>query len=236
MTTPTCTTTSTSPQLAPDPRSPAERTLNTIELLEQVLLHLPEKDLLVNAQRVNQQFKATIDGSFILQEKLCFRQTNKEVPFDETEWINPLFTGNKNILTRAIWYARKKGAPSLAPVDGEWVDDWGMDDRNAVLEGIDTQTNVDEGVEQPSIVLTYTPRQCRRHKWYKTFTVPPEGSWQRMFLSRYRFIEVLAEVDLGNQGHSWLCNEEMELGLLFMCEEDDAGREDYFNFGGQFSF
>lgn len=41
------------------------------ELLEDILLHLPLKDLLLS-QRVNKHFKATIDGSLKLQRALFF--------------------------------------------------------------------------------------------------------------------------------------------------------------------
>ncbi|EME40974.1 hypothetical protein DOTSEDRAFT_56035 [Dothistroma septosporum NZE10] len=46
--------------------------INTPELLENILLRVPMKDLLLS-QRVNKQFKATIDGSGELQQALFFQ-------------------------------------------------------------------------------------------------------------------------------------------------------------------
>lgn len=49
----------------------AAKSFTTTELVEQMLLQLPMKDLLL-AQRVDKIFKATIDGSLKLQQALFF--------------------------------------------------------------------------------------------------------------------------------------------------------------------
>ena len=49
-----------------------QKALETPELLELILLELPMKDLLLNAQRVCRRWKANIDGSIKLQRALFF--------------------------------------------------------------------------------------------------------------------------------------------------------------------
>lgn len=55
------------PKLSP----PGRRLVETTELLERILLHLPERDALL-AQRVNLKFKAVTEASKDLQRKLFF--------------------------------------------------------------------------------------------------------------------------------------------------------------------
>lgn len=54
--------------------------INTPELLESILVRVDAKTLLLS-QRVNKTFNATIAGSIILQQELCFRAT----PDDESK-------------------------------------------------------------------------------------------------------------------------------------------------------
>ncbi|KAK3724367.1 hypothetical protein LTR37_000991 [Vermiconidia calcicola] len=48
------------------------KALNTLELLETVMLQLPCQDLLVSAQRVCKMWQATVSNSITLQRALCF--------------------------------------------------------------------------------------------------------------------------------------------------------------------
>ncbi|KAF1995172.1 hypothetical protein P154DRAFT_526545 [Amniculicola lignicola CBS 123094] len=67
--------------------STCSRVLNTPELLEAILLQLPERDILL-AQQVSRTFQAAITSSPALQQALFFR----EVPFKDPKiWkVNPL--------------------------------------------------------------------------------------------------------------------------------------------------
>ncbi|KAK4494363.1 hypothetical protein PRZ48_014661 [Zasmidium cellare] len=75
-----------------DESSATERTLHTTELLEQILLNLDYQTLLLS-QRVNRQFKGTIDGSLKLQKKLFFRLADEDedeaVKYGD-DGVNPL--------------------------------------------------------------------------------------------------------------------------------------------------
>ncbi|KAK3695940.1 hypothetical protein LTR37_018235 [Vermiconidia calcicola] len=48
------------------------KALNTLELLETIMLQLPCQDLLVSAQRVCKMWQATVSNSISLQRALCF--------------------------------------------------------------------------------------------------------------------------------------------------------------------
>jgi hypothetical protein len=66
----------------------ATRVLDTPELLEAILLHLPLRDLL-HSQRVSCQFQATVTSSPSIQRALFFRANRRK--FGPQEWdINPL--------------------------------------------------------------------------------------------------------------------------------------------------
>lgn len=60
--------------------TPIASVLNTTELLEQILLFLPERDLLVHAQRVNRSFRTLITSSPSLQQKLFFKRIPSRGP------------------------------------------------------------------------------------------------------------------------------------------------------------
>lgn len=140
------------------------KTFAAVELLEQILLHVPATDLLVKTQLVSHHFCTIITTSQILQEKLCFRQPIPRVPqttitapkdnankdqapklsldspynFHRKETINPFFASDNTLLYSAIWYARKTGPPSLTLVDGEYINHATLDARNVVLTRIET--------------------------------------------------------------------------------------------------
>ncbi|OCL15321.1 hypothetical protein AOQ84DRAFT_49271 [Glonium stellatum] len=67
----------------------ATRVLDTPELLESILLHLPLQDLL-HSQRVSRQFHAAITSSPSIQQALFLRAKRRKSSPNEWE-INPLF-------------------------------------------------------------------------------------------------------------------------------------------------
>jgi hypothetical protein len=68
--------------------STSEQVLYNPELLECILLHLPERDLLVNAQRVSQLWNAIITTSPTLQRILYFQPFPSEDSIKCT--VNPI--------------------------------------------------------------------------------------------------------------------------------------------------
>lgn len=84
---------------------PSLRALAIPELLEQVLLNLPVKDILL-AQRVNRGFKATIDGSKKLQQALFFSPE----PASVSPTLNPLLS-SKCSLRKIALDLRNSGFP-----------------------------------------------------------------------------------------------------------------------------
>ncbi|KAK5746936.1 hypothetical protein LTR17_000567 [Elasticomyces elasticus] len=73
--------------------SAGKRLTDTYELLEMILLHLPEEALLCNAQRVSKHFRDTIKRYKPLQRKLFFAPLLPgAVPDDRPLRINPLLS------------------------------------------------------------------------------------------------------------------------------------------------
>ncbi|KAK4618101.1 hypothetical protein CLAFUW4_11934 [Fulvia fulva] len=72
--------------------------INTPELLDNILLRLPMKRLLFS-QRVNKQFKATIDGSIKLQQALFFKVDPKNAKIFSDDGMYALFlkTGSREL-------------------------------------------------------------------------------------------------------------------------------------------
>jgi hypothetical protein len=60
------------PDAVDSPNSACRRALQTTELLENILVHLPVKDLFVH-QRVSKRFQATIAESLAIQRKMFLR-------------------------------------------------------------------------------------------------------------------------------------------------------------------
>ena len=72
-----------------EPQIAAQRTLNITELLEQIVLELPPKCILV-FQRVNKMFKATIDNSILIQQALWFKRSRTIDGATKEPDINPM--------------------------------------------------------------------------------------------------------------------------------------------------
>jgi len=90
-----------------------QNTLGLPELLENIISHLPERDILCNAQRVSQHWKNIIDNSPTIQKKMYFAPAEQPalspVDYDEdqvkifggtpiysrTTLINPLLKGDE---------------------------------------------------------------------------------------------------------------------------------------------
>jgi hypothetical protein len=68
-----------------------QNTLALPELLENIISHLPERDILCNAQRVSHHWKTIIDSSPTIQKKIMFQPVKQSaispVDFDKDELI-----------------------------------------------------------------------------------------------------------------------------------------------------
>lgn len=68
-----------------------QNTLALPELLENIIVHLPERDILINAQRVSRHWKTIIDSSPTIQKKIMFQPVKQSaispVDFDKDELI-----------------------------------------------------------------------------------------------------------------------------------------------------
>lgn len=84
----------------------AQAVLNTTELLENILVHLPNQTI-ITSMRVCHQFQATIQKSIMIQERLFLRIHGKGTEtWKYLEHVGPLGT-----------FARTKEAPSVQPHD-----------------------------------------------------------------------------------------------------------------------
>ncbi|KAK5683580.1 hypothetical protein LTS10_005113 [Elasticomyces elasticus] len=72
--------------------SAGKRLTDTYELLEMILLYLPEEALLCTAQRVSKHFRDTIEHSKPLQQKLFFAPLTGAMDLDRPVQINPLLS------------------------------------------------------------------------------------------------------------------------------------------------
>ena len=73
---PAFTTTSMATLTQPTTGSSTEKVLTNYELLEMILLRLPQRDILTSAHRVCRSFHAVVKRSHPIQERLFFRQTS----------------------------------------------------------------------------------------------------------------------------------------------------------------
>lgn len=87
--------------------------VETVELLETILLQLPAKDLLL-AQRVNKQFKGTIDNSNHIQRALFYKVDPylTETPGSIPQELNPFLFQLRHIDTAP--YHGPGAPPTLA--------------------------------------------------------------------------------------------------------------------------
>lgn len=171
-----------------DTRSAVQNVFETVELLEPILALLPIRDLLVNGSRVSRGFKATIDGSPTLQAKLFFRQPTADPPAGVEVEFNSLLVGSpccdEGFLSKFRWHDR------FEAVDGyDWCDRvffhltpeadlYGeFEFRHARFDIVRNRLEIQLGE-----VISSRARP------------PPRGSWQRMFLSRYKH-DILLRTD-----------------------------------------
>lgn len=90
----------------------SEQVLRNPELLENILIHLSQRDLLVNAPRVSRLLKSIIDASPTLQQELYFQPMNqKEGPVG-----NPLLLWAFNPILKQLWSCTCNGRrwPSIS--------------------------------------------------------------------------------------------------------------------------
>lgn len=68
-----------------------QNTLALPKLLENIIVHLPERDILTNGQRVSRNWKTIIDSSPAIQKKIMFQPVEQSaispVEFDKDELI-----------------------------------------------------------------------------------------------------------------------------------------------------
>lgn len=111
-----------------------QNTLGLPELLENIISHLPERDILCNAQRVSHHWKTIIDNSPTIQKKISFAPTEQPaispVGYDEDEvkifggtpiysrttLINPLLKGQERSNAKAHFQISSDFAVRMKPM------------------------------------------------------------------------------------------------------------------------
>ncbi|KAK5126689.1 hypothetical protein LTR85_009623 [Meristemomyces frigidus] len=159
---------------------PSRRVVNTTELLEAILIHLPTRDILL-AQRTSKKFQNVIAGSPRLQRALFFLPDSP----DTVQRYNDLILGDSFFRKYPAFLAGRNGI------------NFGKGDFHACLRAVDFKTDRTGGKE---LVVDFTSAgMCREgmaeeHKVFYGITgtlpcvycrggVPLEaGSWQRMSL------------------------------------------------------
>ncbi|KAK4896102.1 hypothetical protein LTR27_005959 [Elasticomyces elasticus] len=164
-------------------QSAGKRLTDTYELLEMILLYLPEEALLCKAQRVSQHFRDTIKSSKPLQQKLFFAPLLPgAVPDDRPLQINPLLSKATEL---PLYYCptsrrlRYRGGPERHQIrlekpksTTEYVPQVGI-----LNDGADV-----EWVEVPVVAWKLLASAYSRNNTRDTVIV--DGSWRRMLLTQ----------------------------------------------------
>ncbi|KAK3625019.1 hypothetical protein LTR56_020663 [Elasticomyces elasticus] len=160
-----------------------KRLTDTYELLEMILLHLPEEALLCTAQRVSQHFRDTIKRSKPLQQRLFFAPLLPgTVPDDRPLRINPLLS---KVAELPLYYCptsrrlRYRGGPERHQIRIEKP----KSTTEHVPQVEPVQAGADrEWVEVPVVAWRLSTSAYSRNNTRDTVIV--EGSWRRMFLTQ----------------------------------------------------
>ena len=151
----------------------SSRVINTVELLERVLLELPFRDLLL-VSRVSKQFEAVVKGSIAIQRDLFLLA---ESP-DGKPRLHPLFSPEKGfdrLGVSLMWIGICVPTPVITVRETPNI---------AVCPLILLSYDIDE--DSGCVKLRYTHRSRRRDRGdadQGTFVkVSPRGSWRRMHL------------------------------------------------------
>lgn len=147
------------------------RLVQTYELLELCLLNLPNEDILL-AQRVNKQFKSTIENSSQLQKKLFFAM-DPTAGIDRRTKINPMFA-LKNVQNAIpLFFDHKEKRLAYCYRDG----------RTRLyccsIKATTAWVNMDLTPEQPA-GDPWSPFQETAHR----MRMLEKGSWRRMHLAQ----------------------------------------------------
>ncbi|KAK5745803.1 hypothetical protein LTR17_001305 [Elasticomyces elasticus] len=163
--------------------SAGKRLTDTYELLEIVLLYLPEDALLCKAQRVSQHFRDTIKRSKPLQQKLFFAPLTGAIDPDRPLRINPLLskaTELPSYYCPTSQRLRYRGGPERHQIR--------LEKRKITTEYVPQVVPVNnagedmEWVEVPVVAWRLLTSAYSRNNTRDTVIV--DGSWRKMLLTQ----------------------------------------------------